>query len=152
MFVLGIGWFLPYMAVKRFSLSSIGIGIHWVFICLHGYARVQPVFWTLCHRVTTKSIAGAACEVGGAVDCLLGEWGAWSTCDVSWVWQFSTWRQFPVLSPVILLRWVDSWMFETWRCFHGYVGGSNCTWVAVGINDQIWRNWPDCWWIFMGHC
>lgn len=135
------------LTVKYWHRHSLGFHLpSWV--CQGATCLLKLVL----HRVTTKSIAGAACEVGGAVDCLLGEWGAWSTCDVSWVWQFSTWRQFPVLSPVILLRWVDSWMFETWRCFHGYVGGSNCTWVAVGSNDQIWRNWPECRWIFNGHC
>ena len=29
------------------------------------------------------SLGGAACEAGGAVDCLLGDWGVWSTCDVT---------------------------------------------------------------------
>jgi hypothetical protein len=31
------------------------------------------------------SLGGAACEAGGAVDCLLGDWGVWSTCDVTWM-------------------------------------------------------------------
>lgn len=26
---------------------------------------------------------GHGCEAGDAVDCLMGEWGAWSTCDVN---------------------------------------------------------------------